>query len=350
MSRPPGGRWRARPAVAVLVALLAWSTLGAGVAGADEATPSNFTSEVVEVRPDVDGVTVRVDGGDSFLTVSARPGVVVEVPGYDGEPYLRIGADGRVEVNRRSPAHALNLTRTGSGGLPDEADSGAEPRWVATGEVGSASWHDHRIHWMLSEPPVPGRGGFVQRWTVPIEVDGTEVTVSGELRYHDDDWAGAALSVALGVLAAIGTWLLGRSRDGARRGWSAASLVVAAGLGVWASAAAFASNPPGAGASLLPVALCVTALLTAALAPLIGRPWPLLASVALLAGWALVRIGVLWKPVLPTTLPDWADRSITAVVLGVAVGALDVTTAPRALRTGTPSGPAAAGGDDGGPA
>lgn len=343
MSRPPGGRWRARSAVAALVAALAWCTLGVGTAAADEARPSNFTSEVTGVQPRPDGVRVRVLGGDAFLAVSARPGVVVEVPGYDGEPYLRIRSDGTVEVNRLSPASALNRTMDGSGGTSDGADSRAEPLWEPTGDVGSVAWHDHRIHWMLPDPPVPADRGFVQRWSVPMLVDGTEVTVTGELRYLDDDWAGAGLAVVLGAVAAVATWRIGRGR-GDDRSWSALALAVAAALAGWASAATLAANPPGAGASVLPLLVCVGALVTAAVSPVVKRPWPLLASVALLAGWALLRIGVLWKPVLPTTLPVWADRSITAVALGVAIA-----VAVAAVATTTSTATTRVAGDEGGP-
>ena len=54
-----------------------------------------------------------------------------------------------------------------------------------------------------------------------------------------------------------------------------------------------------------------------------------------MAGWAFLRLSVLWKPVLPTDLPANLDRAATAlaVALGIAVAALTlhsgaVTPAP----------------------
>lgn len=97
-----------------------------GPAWADPAAPTHYRSTVTDVRvdeldgrtsalePEVDPTTidVAVMGGDAFMVVRAA-GRRVEIPGYDGEPYVRFHADGRVEVNERSPAHWLNDARYG---------------------------------------------------------------------------------------------------------------------------------------------------------------------------------------------------------------------------------------------
>lgn len=318
MSRPPDGRRHppaARLLVALAVAALAWAVLP-GTASADPARPTNYTSQVEGTRPRVRGVSVRVVGGDSFLQVTARPGVAVEVPGYDREPYLRIRRDGVVEQNRRSPSVALNRSLTGTGSLPEYADPTAPPEWVPTGEVGAAAWHDHRIHWMLDQPPVPGRDGFVQRWSVPLVVDGRAVEARGVLRYRDDAWPAAGLALVAGALGLVAVLLLSRRGGPAPQ----VALVGAAALAVVLAAGAYLVNPPGSGATVLPVAVCGTALVLAALAPVLRRPWVVLAAVALLVGWALLRLPTLWKPVLPSTLPGWVDRGGTALVLGLALG------------------------------
>ena len=57
-----------------------------------------------------------------------------------------------------------------------------------------------------------------------------------------------------------------------------------------------------------------------------------LASVATLSGWALFRIEVLFKPVLPTELPAALDRIVVALALGVSVGAAVVAILSGGLR------------------
>jgi len=55
----------------------------------------------------------------------------------------------------------------------------------------------------------------------------------------------------------------------------------------------------------------------------------ILASLAALTGWAIMRIAALFHPVLPTNAPFWLDRSSTAVALGCSVAA-----AVLAVRSG----------------
>jgi hypothetical protein len=45
-----------------------------------------------------------------------------------------------------------------------------------------------------------------------------------------------------------------------------------------------------------------------------------LGSVALLAGWFVQRVGVLWMPTLPSPWPDALERLVAAAVLGIAAG------------------------------
>ena len=71
---------------------------------ADAAGPTDFRSEVLSVTPATDAITVSIEGGDAFVRVVVEPGHEVIVPGYEGEPYLRISADGTVEENLRSMA------------------------------------------------------------------------------------------------------------------------------------------------------------------------------------------------------------------------------------------------------
>ena len=97
--------------------------VGDGVAGSD------FDGTVTSVRPDLPGVDVRVLQFGDELEVVNTTGTELAVPGYSGEPYLRIGPDG-VWRNAHSPATTINLDRFGRTPLPADADPLATPDWV----------------------------------------------------------------------------------------------------------------------------------------------------------------------------------------------------------------------------
>jgi len=68
-----------------------------------------------------------------------------------------------------------------------------------------------------------------------------------------------------------------------------------------------------------------------------------LAGAAAVGGWALVRAAVLWSAALPTSLPAPTDRALTALAMGVAVGAAALVVrsgalAPPPPATSAPSG------------
>ncbi len=88
-------RWRWFVAVAGTAVLVP-----AGVAHADPAEPTDFSTVIVGIEPATPTIDVDVVGGDSFLELTAEPGTEVVVLGYWGEPYLRFNADGTVDENR----------------------------------------------------------------------------------------------------------------------------------------------------------------------------------------------------------------------------------------------------------
>ena len=303
--------------VVALAGLLGVVLVDAAPAAADGVRPSGYESVVDSVEPPVDGARVEVVGGDAFLQVTTRPGTEVLVPGYDGEPYLRITRDGVVQVNRRSPAYWLNQSLRGRSTLPQSASSAAEPEWQATGARGRVAWHDHRIHWMVAARPTPGPGGLVQEWAVPLTVNGRQVQVEGRLLY-----LGATVPLAellLLVVAGLGTAVL-VGRWARQRNQQLFTLFLASAVALVLAWSTFRASPPDAGASLLPTVVAAVAMLLVAAAPGLPRvPLPL-AAAATLIGWSLVRSAAVWSPVDPTTLPGWVDRFGTVVVLGAAAG------------------------------
>jgi hypothetical protein len=295
----------------------------AGPAGADPPRPSDYRSTVTGVTPATDAVELSVIGGDAFLRLRVEPGHEALVLGYQDEPYLRFRADGTVQENLNSPATYTNSDRYGDVALPQDVDPEAPPDWrTLADDGGSYSWHDHRIHWMSSQPPadVP-RGSEVQRWEVHLVVDDEPVTVRGVLALAPAaawwPWV-----VAIAGLAGL-VWGLGRLT--AARAVPTVAAGAACLLTAGVAGAEQLSIPAEAGRSGVVVAVPSLGVLCALAAGVltrrrIGNALGL-AAAALAGGSAALRSAVFTKPVLPTDLAPSLDRAATAGALGLAIAA-----------------------------
>jgi hypothetical protein len=335
---PRLARARRRAAGAVLVAAIALVG-GAAPAAADPPQPTDYRSTVTgleavpvegaapadpaaEADTDVTDVEAVIVGGDAFLELTVAPGHEVVVTGYGEEPYLRFLPDGTVERNRWSPATYLNDDRQGEVDVPAEADAASEPEWEAVAADGRYAWHDHRIHWMGgSPPPGIGPGEKVQNWAVSLTLDGTAVAVQGVLVRADDisplPWimlavVGGGICLLLGRRHALPVAVLG--------------VLVAASGALVVGRGQYGVAPAGSGTEPLLVAvpaLGLAAAVAAAIALVLRRrgiaATATLGAAAAVTGWAVLRLSVLWTPVLPTELSASVDRAITALALGLAV-------------------------------
>lgn len=271
----------------------------------DAATPTNYRSEVTAQPP---SVTAEVVGGDSFLRLTVPPEIDAVILGYEGEPYLRFFGDGRVGLNRHSPATYLNDDRYASAEVPAHAQASAEPDWIIIAEAGTWAWHDHRIHWMSRTPaPAVGDGSAEVRvldWSVPVVVNGSPGEITGTLSWIPDrsplPW------LAAGLLAALGTLMIRRQ----------VPILTIAGLLALGAGLATVPHSPGAGPFQIDIIAPATALALIAYPRRVSRQM----AAALLAAWGIGRYENLLRPELPTVLPDWSDRLITALVLGAAAG------------------------------
>lgn len=293
--------------------------------------PTDYRTVVRSVTPRIAGVSARaVDLGSSIeLSSSAR--AEVTILGYDGEPYLRVGARG-VYRNERSPAAFLNRSTKPTGGLPAGYDAKAEPRWRRIASGRTVRWHDHRAHWMgNSDPPAVRRDRsrahvVIPDWRVPIRVGDRAASIRGSVVWVPPPtptyWiVGAALLcvvVALAHRARFWRWVT----------VSALACLVAAAVvdvvGTWNASSASGGSKLSSSAYAVMSALLGTAVMIA----LTRSRWRRAIPAVLFAGFGLFvvsgvgNVGVWFASQLPTTAPDWLARSVPMIGLGVGAGLL----------------------------
>jgi hypothetical protein len=212
----------------VAVALLTLAALAASPAATAHGgggAAIGYASTIDTIRPEAPGVTLEVLDGDDRLRLTYGGSAEVVVLGYEGEPYLRI-TSGAVFQNVRSAATYLNRDRFGEADLPAIVDPEAAPRWERIEDQPRVEWHDHRIHWMSTNPPPDAREDpdsphQILTWEVPLVVGGSDVIVSGTLDYEPPDKFAFSpiLLVPFVVLVLVGSaaWWL-RSRNERRKG------------------------------------------------------------------------------------------------------------------------------------
>jgi hypothetical protein len=311
-------RGTARRAQWSLVLAVVLTAATGATAHADPPVPVDYRSEVSALEPPTDRFEARIVGGDAFLEVAVRPGTALTINGYQDEPYLRFGADGTVEENQASPTFFVSASRQG-GAVPEGITADTPPDWVQVASDGTFAWHDHRTHWMGSDAPRDKQpGDQILETTIAVMVDGTD-TVEIVVRSFWEP-APSPIPVALGVLigAALAAALMQWRRRPVLLGVSTTVAAAALTVGLAERASLPPETGPAASAWLLPT----VALAAIGLATILARRLGWLAGAGLLAlagvnltVWAWVRRAALTKAVLPTDLPWWIERVVTAAVL-----------------------------------
>jgi len=328
------------------LALVVVAALPASAHAVGGATPTNYQTRILSISPQVPGVTVRVVEAGARIELVNTSGEDVIVPGYGGEPYLKVGPGG-VEENTRSPATYLNQTIDASTKPPADADVKAEPAWRKVNGGTSVAWHDHRTHWMGGKPPPevqqnPGqRRVIIPEWKLELQRAGQPIVVTGDLTWVPGPSAapwliGAAVLAVLLVLA---------SRTPAWAGAITGALVllvvidVVHTLGVWSGLAT--SVPVKLYGSVVPVAGWLVANL-AVLRMRAGQResgvFFALFAAALALVSALGDLSALSSSQLVGGLPEWATRLAVAARLGLAAG-IAVAGLIAMRRTAMPSRP-----------
>ncbi|MEU4642416.1 hypothetical protein [Micromonospora sp. NPDC023814] len=327
----------------VLTAALAATLALAGPAaahGADAPDGTDYRTEVTAVTPARAGLSVRVVEAGARLELTNSGDHAVEVVGYSGEPYLRVGPDGVYE-NVRSPATYLNRTIAGDTRLPAEADPAAPPDWRRVDDSSTVRWHDQRALWRESAPPpqvraAPDREHRVRDWVVPLRAGAEPMEIRGTL-----DWVPPPDAYAWWVVATVGLLAVGAlgllpaaSAPGARALAGLGGLLVLGGVAAVAFTVGRELDAGARGVGGLLIGLLggqVWALLTglgaiaAGVYALARRPaadFALALAGACLALFAgVANAAVFARAVAPVPWPATAARILIAVVLVVGIGA-----------------------------
>jgi hypothetical protein len=340
-------RRRALLATAVLVVgILGVTAAPASAHGLGGLSPTNYESVLRSVTPSVPGLHVRVtDLGTKVELTNDGPREVV-VLGYAGEPYLRVGPKGVFE-NRRSPATYLNRSSTITGSPPKSADAKATPVWRRVSTGNSASWHDHRAHFMGGDDPPevarhPDQRRVVDNWVIPMRVGTQDITAKGQLIYvpPPSPWPWVVGAVLIAALVVV----LSRTRS-----WRTVFVVALALLtltevvhvvGLWdASTASFGTKLGESAYSLAGIGLGLLGL------GWIWRkgaesavPLVLVATIFLFVAGGLADVTTLGNSQIPSTFPAGIARLLVMLTLGLGAG-LAVAAALR-LRPAPPTRPA----------
>ncbi len=139
---------------------------------------------LLEEVPEIDGLEIRVlEGRIPAVFVRNETGEVLEVPGLEGEPFLRIGPDG-VEGNQRSPSFYLAGTQR-IRDVPPDADAAAPPEWVELSGRPLWAWLEYRARAPEDVEPVllGEERRIILRWTTPMELGGGALEVAGAVEW-----------------------------------------------------------------------------------------------------------------------------------------------------------------------
>jgi hypothetical protein len=136
--------------------------------------------------PNTAAYAVRIFQSDHGLSLTVRPGHVVAMNGYLGEPVFRLNPTG-LWVNAASPtAVVVGLIKQ------KQRVIAPGPRWRLQRRRATVAWHDSRVQRL---PSGVDRG----TWSIPLTVDGRRVRLTGEL----ERFARPSLVLWLAVLLCI---------------------------------------------------------------------------------------------------------------------------------------------------
>jgi hypothetical protein len=180
--------------------------------------------------PDTAAYTVRIFQSDHGLSLTVRPGHVVAMNGYLGEPVFRLDPAG-LWINAASPTVVVV-------GLIKQKQRvvAPGPRWRLQRRETAVAWHDSRVQ-------RPAAGVDRGTWSIPLTVDGRPGRLTGELKRFARPSLALWLAVLLCISALGAIPLLVHRRD--RLAHMATGLaVVAAVAAAWSRSASRSTPTP----------------------------------------------------------------------------------------------------------
>ena len=300
-------RWRVGLGAAVALACL----IGPGTASAHLRSGTvavDYRASVL--HPVTRAYAAQIYQSDHGLSLTLRPGHVVVVLGYLGEPVIRLDGAG-VSVNAASPtARAMHLVDKA------QAVEAAGPRWRLQRGRHSVVWHDARVQGLPA--------GLAQGvWRVPLVIDGRSGLLSGELRRSPDPPLLLWLAALAAWLAAASVPLIRHRRDLART-WAMALAVIAAGAATVA-AIAFALDAYASPGTWI-VAVDVIIFLAVGVGMMRRGPPHLHVAAAIWTGLVSFALGLLdgavfLHPIVLAILPGTIMRLLVLTAIGAGASA-----------------------------
>ncbi|MEP6625983.1 MAG: hypothetical protein ABJC79_16160 [Acidimicrobiia bacterium] len=329
--------------VAIGAFLIPFGTAGpAGAHGVNGPPASNFATRLDGVVPATPTTEISLAPDRESVSLQVIGQARVVVLGYRGEPYLRIDAHGAWE-NRSSPAVALNRSRIPGNMRP--VDHIASPRWVRISTHPSATWHDHRTHWMGGTTPPsvrndPDHGHTITTWSIPLRIDDRAAAIDGAIEWRPPPaaWPWWALAAAL-VAAAL---FASRRSGGTRAGVTIlATMAVAETLHIWGSWPFSNSSFAGRLGESLPsigaVVACIGALVwVVRRGSWSAAPGLVLAGLYVFVSGGAADLASLTHVFVPSRLDPAVARLLVSIALGLGAGTAIVgLTRLRAARPET---------------
>ena len=290
----------------------------AHIGSGDAVQPRDTVSVIESIVPALpEGVSLSIVGSDTFVRLETN-GVSVEVPGYEGEPYLQIDTNGVVQINDGSVTTLLNSERYGNVDY-SSFEASLTPLWRTISTDGIAMWHDHRSHWMSPiKPAVIDEKGTVQSFVIPLVVNGENVSVKGTLYLREKASIAWWVFGFVALLLAVGLSI-------AQRKAFFASVVVVSLMGIIVGALEYYGLPHGA--RITPVLVLFSAaagvIAVAALAKRFRKNGSLVA-ISLNAGAGATLVITAWLCIdqvraayVPGLDNAWLARIVIPVMFGV---------------------------------
>jgi hypothetical protein len=281
--------------------------------GGNGGDSSDYRIEITGIDGNAQGFEVRSVELGNRMELTRTTAKEVQILGYEGEPYLRLDAQGVFE-NVNSPAHYVNQDRYSRTLPPASANAQATPKWTKLSNGTSVRWHDHRTHWMSPTPRQdvvanPDVERLISADRVVLSVDGAKVAVIVQVTWLPPPsrigWLVATSLLGCAVLSALVLVPAMRRLVPAIAVLAAAVVVI------------------GSGPSLFRISAGALAILIAVTGLALKNRWFAVAAALIVVALAITRFEVFehqllagWTPAAVQRVAILVAMSLAAAVLG----------------------------------